>query len=187
MTVRMLGVSGSLRRDSYHTSLLRAAANAAPEGVELETFNALETIPPYHEDLDLGSGPEVVRAWRERLAAADAVLFATPEYNGSVPGQLKNALDWASRPFPDNVLFGKPVGVIGASTGHFGALAAQAELRRVLGVIGARVTVTELALPRAHEAFASDGHLNEPRLERRLHDVLRGLAQAVVGNAVRAA
>ncbi|MEA2432345.1 MAG: hypothetical protein QOI19_2818 [Thermoleophilaceae bacterium] len=147
---RVLGISGSLRRDSHNTELLRAAATLLPSGVEFELYDGLRDIPPYDEDHDQ-AGDAAVRRLKERIAAADAVLFATPEYNHSIPGHLKNALDWVSRPLADTPLKGKPVAVIGASTGMFGAVWAQAELRKVLGAIGARVIDRELPVPMADE------------------------------------
>jgi chromate reductase len=150
--MRVLGISGSLRRDSHNTELLRAAATLLPSGVEFELYEGLRHIPPYDDDVR-GSGGEaaVVTHLKERIAAADAVLFATPEYNHSIPGQLKNAMDWVSRPLADTPLKGKPVAVIGASTGMFGAVWAQAELRKVLGAIGAKVIDRELPVPMADE------------------------------------
>ncbi|MDQ2707248.1 MAG: NAD(P)H-dependent oxidoreductase [Actinomycetota bacterium] len=155
----VLGLSGSLRRGSHNGTLLRAAAAELPEGDRFEVFGRLAEIPPYNEDDDGGAAPESVAALRAAIAAADVVLIATPEYNGSVPGQLKNALDWASRPFPDSSLRGKPVAVVGASTGLFGALWAQAEVRKVLSTIGARVLGRELPVGQAHQAFDADGRL----------------------------
>jgi chromate reductase len=175
--VRILGVSGSLRRGSHNCALLRAAARVLPSGVELEEFYGLRPVPPYDEDRDVEPAPAAVRELREAIAAADAVLFATPEYNASIPGQLKNALDWASRPFPDNVLRGKAVAVIGASTSMFGAVWAQAELRKVLGAIGARVLDGELPVARAHEAFHGDGRLLEPDHRGDLADVVGRLVE----------
>jgi len=116
--MRILGISGSLRKDSHNTALLRAAAELLPPGVELELFDGLRDVPPYDADEDV---PELhapgVLALKDAIERADAVLIATPEYNHSIPGVLKNALDWASRPFPDNALRGMPVAVVGASTG----------------------------------------------------------------------
>ncbi|SRR6266550_4436361 len=149
-SVRVLGISGSLRRDSHNTELLRAAATLLPSGVEFELYDGLRDIPPYDEDHDQRGDAAVVRL-KERIAAADAVLFATPEYNHSIPGHLKNALDWVSRPLADTPLKGKPVAVIGASTGMFGAVWAQAELRKVLAAIGAKVIDRELPVPMADE------------------------------------
>jgi chromate reductase, NAD(P)H dehydrogenase (quinone) len=139
-----LGLCGSLRRDSYNRRLLEAAAAGLPRGVTFEVYEGLADVPPYNEDCDEDdSVPEAVRALREEIAAADAVLIATPEYNASVPGHLKNALDWASRPFPDNALRGKPVAVVGASTGLFGAVefevrVPKAQLQRAEVVLIAR-------------------------------------------------
>jgi chromate reductase len=148
--MRVLGISGSLRRDSHNTELLRAAATLLPSGVEFELYEGLKDIPPYAED-DESQAPASVTRLRERIAAADAVLFATPEYNHSIPGALKNALDWVSRPHRTNTLRGKPVAVIGASTGMFGAVWAQAELRKVAAALGARVIDRELPVPTADE------------------------------------
>ena len=113
-SIRILGISGSLRRGSHNTSLLRAAARSLPPGVELERFDGLADLPHYNEDLDHEPVPAAVARLRAAIAAADGLLIATPEYNGSIPGVLKNAVDWASRPFPDNAVKGKPVAVIGA-------------------------------------------------------------------------
>jgi chromate reductase len=148
--MRVLGISGSLRRDSHNTELLRAAATLLPSGAEFELYDGLRNIPPYDEDED-NSKVAAVNDLKQRIAAADVVLFATPEYNHSIPGHLKNALDWVSRPLADTPLRGKPVAVIGASTGMFGAVWAQAELRKVLAAIGARVIDRELPVPMADE------------------------------------
>jgi chromate reductase, NAD(P)H dehydrogenase (quinone) len=169
--VKLLGLSGSLRRDSHNTSLLRAAAHALPPGAELEVYDGLGSLPLYDQDLDVTPAPEPVARLREAIAEADGLLIATPEYNGSIPPALKNALDWASRPFPDNALRGKPVAVIGASTGLFGAVWAQAETRKVLKIIGADVLDGELPVGQAGGAFSDDGRLAEPEL----HDALAEL------------
>jgi chromate reductase len=177
--VHILGISGSLRRDSYNTRLLRAAADRLPPGAELELFAGLADLPPYDEDAELGPPHPAVERLRSQIAAADAVLIATPEYNASVPGVLKNGIDWASRPFPDNSLRGKPVAVIGASTGLFGAVWAQADLRKVLRHTGAHVLDEELPVPSAAWAFAEDGDLADPELATRLGDVLEALVLEV--------
>jgi chromate reductase len=183
--MRVLGLSGSLRGDSHNARLLRAAAEHLPEGVELVTFAGLKAIPPYDADDDDGTArPFSVRALCEAIAAADAVLVATPEYNHSIPGQLKNALDWVSRPRAESPLIGKPVAVIGASTGMFGAVWAQAEARKVLGAIGARVLDRELPVASADEALA--GEL-EPELSRALGSVVAELVEAADPAAVVAA
>ena len=172
--MRVLGISGSLRRGSHNTGLLRAAAELLPSGAELELFD-LADIPPYSEDEDGERSPLEVRRLREAIASADAVLISTPEYNASIPGVLKNAIDWASRPFPGNSLSDKPVLVIGASTGVFGAVWAQAELRKVLDHIGARVIESELGVGQAADAFSHDGSLRDSSLSERLAEQLRSL------------
>jgi chromate reductase, NAD(P)H dehydrogenase (quinone) len=173
--VRVLGISGSLRRDSHNTNLLRAAAMQLPPGAELEIFDGLREVPPFDEDLERGPAPDAVERLRSAIAAADAVLIATPEYNASVPGVLKNAIDWASRPFPDNALRDRPVAVIGASTGLFGAVWAQAELRKVLRHAGARVLDGELPVGSADWAFTEDGDLADPELRARLAALIEEL------------
>jgi len=171
--MRVLGLCGSLRRDSHNRRLLAAAARVLGAGVEFEDWAGLEQVPPYSEDRDVTPAPSAVEDFRAALARADAVVIATPEYNHSVPGQLKNALDWASRPFPHNALRAKPVAVIGASTSLFGAVWAQAELRRVLAASGAHVIDEELPVASAHETLATDG---SPR-DRELQDALAGIIE----------
>ncbi|MBV9680955.1 MAG: NAD(P)H-dependent oxidoreductase, partial [Solirubrobacterales bacterium] len=119
MTV--LGVPGSLRQASHNRTLLRAAAALLPPEVRFVEYERLKAIPPFDEDDEPDPGA-AVEDWRRAIAEADAILFATPEYNSSIPGQLKNAIDWASRPFTDTVLRNKPVAVIGASTSMIGAV-----------------------------------------------------------------
>ena len=177
--MRILAVSGSLRESSFNTSLLRAALEAAPDGVELELWEGIGELPLYDEDLE-GHTPESVRRLRETWAAADAILFSTPEYNGSIPGGLKNAIDWASRPRLEAVLRNKPVAVVGASTGQFGALWAQQDLKRILGVAGARVVGTEIPVSRAHEKFDSEGRLLDGEVFEQLRLHLTTLASEAV-------
>jgi chromate reductase len=177
--IRILGISGSLRSGSHNTSLLRAAAQSLPSGAELEVYEGLRDLPAYDADLDVDPAPAPVARLREAIAAADGVLIATPEFNGSIPGVLKNALDWASRPFPESAFRGKPTTVIGASTGLFGAVWAQAETRKVLGIVGADVLDGELPVGTAHTAFGDDGHLLEPDLRNALDELLGVLAQRV--------
>ena len=171
--MRVLGISGSLRRDSHNSALLRAAGEHVTEhGVEFVVFDGLKAIPPYDEDDDVGSGPDAVARFRRAIADADAVLFATPEYNSSIPGVLKNAVDWASRPAGQGTLRNKPVAVIGASTGMFGAVWAQAELRKVLATAGARVVDAEVAVGHAHERFDADGELLDENLKEQLQETV---------------
>jgi chromate reductase, NAD(P)H dehydrogenase (quinone) len=173
--MKVLGISGSLRRDSYNTKLLRAAEELLPAGVEFEWYQGLKAIPPYDEEDDVQPAPPAVADLREAIAKADAVLFATPEYNASIPGQLKNALDWASRPATTNVLRNKPVAVVGASTGAFGAVWSQAELRKVLGTIGARVVEGDVALGHAPTRFDAEGRLVDDELREQLGEVVGSL------------
>jgi chromate reductase len=172
----ILGVSGSLRSDSWNTKLLLAAEELLPAGVELSLYDALKDVPPYDEEDDRDPVPAAVARFRAAIADADAVLFATPEYNSSVPGQLKNALDWASRPLATNVLRNKPVAVVGASTGAFGAVWAQAELRKVLRATGARVVGDDVAVGHAPTRFDPDGTLVDEAIRRRLEDAVAVLA-----------
>lgn len=177
--MRVLAVSGSLREGSFNTSLLRAALEAQPDGVELELWEGLGELPLYDDDLE-ADVPESVRRLREDWAAADAILFATPEYNGSVPGGLKNAVDWASRPRLEGALRNKPVAVVGASTGQFGALWAQQDLKRILGIAGARVVGTEIPVARAHERFDTQGRLLDGEIFEQLRLHLTTLASEAV-------
>jgi chromate reductase len=181
--MRVVGICGSLREGSFNRALLAAVAAELPPGVEFAEWTGLETLPAYDADTDGRlAGPAVARL-RRVLAAADAIVIATPEYNASIPGALKNALDWASRPFPDNCLRGKPVAVVGASTGLFGGVWAQADLRRVLKTIGADVLETALAVPTAHEAFTADGELQDRRLATVLRSIVDELVRHSMGRA----
>ena len=174
--MRLLTISGSLRAASHNTALLRAAAELAPEGVEVQMFEGLDRLPHYNEDLDTDEPLAEVKRLRDEIAAADVVLISTPEYNGSVPGHLKTAIDWASRPFgPGSSLWGKPVAVIGASVTDYGAIWAQDHLRKSLGLAGARVLDLELAIPKAPDEFGPDGELNDPETRARLAEIVNGL------------
>lgn len=172
--MRVLGVCGSLRTGSFNAQLLLAAARHLPPMVTLETYDGMAEVPPFSEDLPR---PRVVERLRDGIRAADGVLVATPEHNGSIPGHLKNVLDWVSTPFADNVLRGKPVAVVGATTGGFGAVWARAELRKVLATIGARVLDAELGIPYVHDAFLGRGMLADPHTDARLEDVVAELVR----------
>jgi chromate reductase, NAD(P)H dehydrogenase (quinone) len=177
--LKILGISGSLRNDSFNTRLLRAASELLRPDVDFELWDGLKAVPPYDEDDDVQSAPAGVAALREAIADADAVLFATPEYNWSIPGVLKNAIDWASRPLASNPLRNKPVAVIGASTGAFGAIWSQAELRKVLSATGARVLEHEVAVGHAHTRFDDEGRLVDGELHGQLGAVLAALVAEV--------
>jgi chromate reductase len=182
--LRILAISGSLRSGSHNTGLLRALQEEAPEGIEIELWNGIAQIPAYDADLDLVRGPDTVEALRSAVREADAVFFSTPEYNSSVPGALKNALDWASRPLATNVFRNKPVGVVSASAGAFGAVWAAAELRKVLGAMGARVADIELAVGHAGEKFDEDGNLIDVDVRDTLREALETLVSEVTPAAV---
>ena len=171
----VLGISGSLRAESFNTALLRAAAGLLPPAARMPLYTDLALLPPYSEDLDVEPAPPPVDRLRAGIETADALLIATPEYNASIPGQLKTALDWASRPYPDNALREKPVAFVGASTGVFGAVWAQAELRKVLTTAGAHVLDDELPIGNAYEAFEDDRTLADRELRARLERILVNL------------
>jgi chromate reductase len=177
--MRILGISGSLRSESHNSRLLVAASRLLPADVEYVRFAGLKDIPPFDEDDEVEPVHPAVVNLREQLAAADGVLIATPEYNSSMPGQLKNAIDWASRPFDTAALRNKNAAVIGASTSMFGAAWSQAETRKVLGAAGARVIDRELLLSYAHERFDENDRLTDHDLEATLEEIVSELvAQA---------
>jgi len=176
--VRILGIAGSLREASHNRKLLRAAGSELPPGAQLVEWDGLAELPAFNEDQELDP-PAAVQAFLAEIEEADALLIATPEYNASVPGALKNALDWASRPFPENVLRYKPCAVIGASTGLFGAVWAQAEVRKALKASGAHVLESELPVGLADGAFTEEGELVDAELVARLGDLLADLVREV--------
>ena len=173
--MRVLGISGSLRDASYNTKLLRVAGRLLPDDVEFEIWDGLKAVEPYDEDDDHDPAPAGAQRFRDAIAGADALLFATPEYNSSIPGQLKNAIDWASRPLATNVLRNRPAAVIGASAGMFGAVWAQADLRKVLAATGARVVEGEVAVGHAQTRFDEEGNLTDENLVEQLDEVVRTL------------
>ena len=178
--MRVLGISGSLRRDSHNAKLLRVAGEMfTARGVEFEIYPDLKLVPPYDEDDDTDRAPAAATQLREAVAGADALFFSTPEYNYSVPGQLKNAVDWLSRPKATSVMLGKPAAVIGASTGMFGAVWSQAELRKTLGATGVRVVDGEVAVGHAHTRFEEDGRLNDPNIAEQVEAVVDELVAGI--------
>jgi chromate reductase len=159
MTLRILGIAGSLRRASFNRALLRAAADLAPEGMEIATFD-LAGVPLYDGDVEADGDPEAVAAMKAAIRAADGVLFVTPEYNHGVPGVMKNAVDWASRPPADAALARKPVGIIGASPGITGSARGQSQLRQAFEFTDSWcMPQPELLVFRAHEKFDAQGRL----------------------------
>ena len=180
--MKVLAIAGSLRADSHNRRLTEAAAALiAARGVEVEILDpeALRSLPHFDQDLEADS-PEAVERLRAKIAEADGLLLATPEYNGSIPSVLKNAVDWASRPREDAALKNKPVVVVGASVMPFGAVWAQAELRKVLGAAGARVVDGELALGTAADAFHPDPAGDRHLVADETHDTLGGVVKALI-------
>lgn len=163
----VLGIVGSLREGSFNARLLTRAAALAPSGVRVETFDKLGEIPHFSQDLEAEPPPAVIEL-KAAIESAEALLIATPEYNSAMPGVLKNALDWASRPPGRSALADKAAAAIGASPGRFGAQRAQADVRNVLSAIGADVLDHGFQLPRAHQAFGDDGELLDGRLDAKL-------------------
>src|SRR3954447_14986537 len=151
--MQILGIPGSLRAGSHNRRLLQLAGENLPDGVEFAVWEGLRDLPAFDQDEE-AAPPFPVGAFRAAVAGADAILIVTPEYNGSIPGALKNALDWGSRPRETAVFRGKPVAAIGASSGSFGGVWAHAETRKILGLMGARVVDAELSLGKANERLA---------------------------------
>jgi chromate reductase, NAD(P)H dehydrogenase (quinone) len=177
--MRILAISGSLRADSYNTALANAARELAPEGVEVEVYEGLGLLPHYDQDLDQEDVevPSAVAEVRRRIEEADALLLVTPEYNGSFTGVLKNAIDWASARHRGSWLRNKTVAVAGATTGQYGAIWAQQDLKRVLGIAGARVVGEEFPVSSASEKFDGEGRLVDPLLAERLRNHLAMLVE----------
>jgi chromate reductase, NAD(P)H dehydrogenase (quinone) len=183
--MKLLAISGSLRQGSHNTDLLRGAAAAAPDGVDIELYHGLKEIPPYDADDDFpGDQPLAVQRFKEALDAADGILISTPEYNSSIPGVLKNALDWASRPLAESPVRGKPVAVLSSSTGMFGGVWAAAETRKVVGALGARTLENTVAVAKADERLANGV---DAELLAELRAVVDALAAAVDARAAVAA
>jgi chromate reductase len=175
--MKILAIAGSLRVGSYNAALARAARDLAPEGVEVELYEGLARLPHYDQDLDEreGAEPPAVRRLRERIEDVDALLFVTPEYNGSVPGVLKNAIDWVSARHRGSSLQDKTIAIAGVTTGQYGAIWAQQDLRKILGIAGARVIPGEFPVSRADEAFDAHGRLVDPLVAERLREHLAAL------------
>ena len=180
--MRVLGISGSLRNGSHNTAiLLHAGELFRAAGAQFELYDGLPHLPPFNVDDDVGDGPEPVARLRAAASEADAVFFATPEYNSSMPGALKNALDWLSRPRATNVLRDKPAAVMGATTGLFGALYAQADLRRVLAATGARVVGGAVAIGHVHTRFDAGGRVSDPHLDLDVRAAVQALLAKLNG------
>jgi chromate reductase len=173
----VLGIVGSLRKASFNRGLLRAAVELAPNGMTITVWERLSEIPLYNEDVEKGGDPEPVAAFKEAIGKADALLIATPEYNYGVPGVLKNAIDWASRPPRRSVLDFKPVAIMGASRGGGGSSRGQLALRQSFVFTRSPVLFEpEVAVPRADEKFDADGRLTDEKTREYIRKLLEALA-----------
>jgi len=174
--VKILGFGGSLRKGSYSTALLHAAEEAAPEGVEVELWERIPDIPPFNQDEEK-TPPPVIIDFKARIKRADAILIATPEYNYSFPGYLKNAIDWASRPYGDNAFAEKPAAIFSSSTGSIGGARAQYHLRQCFVFLGMQpINMPECIVDHAQDKVGEDGKLNDPKTRKRITEVLEALA-----------
>jgi chromate reductase, NAD(P)H dehydrogenase (quinone) len=174
---RVLAIAGSLRHGSFNRLLLRAAAEVAPQGMSIHSYDNLGAVPLFNADHEQPP-PDGVQQFRAAVAAADGILIATPEYNWSIPGVLKNAIDWLSRPLPDEPLIGKPVGIIGATTGSWGTRLSQAALRQVLCATESLVLpAPALFVRNAATVFDEAGHLTEESTRNLLRTLLQAFQQ----------
>lgn len=172
--ITILGFAGSLRKNSYNKALLRAAMELLPKDAELEIFD-LEGIPPFNQDLE-GQMPDKVREFKKKIRAADAILIATPEHNYSVPGVLKNAIDWASRPYGDNSFEDKPVAIMGASTGRLGTARAQYHLRQIFVFLNMHpINRPEVMVANARENIDENGRLKDELSRKLMRELLENL------------
>ncbi|MCX5811407.1 MAG: NAD(P)H-dependent oxidoreductase [Proteobacteria bacterium] len=172
--ISILGFAGSLRKGSFNKAILRAAVELLPEGAKLEIFD-LKGIPPFNQDLEKQL-PKRVKEFKEKIRAADAILIATPEYNYSVPGVLKNAIDWASRPYGDNVFSGKPLALMGASIGMLGTARAQYHLRQTLVFLNVyALNQPEIIIPFVAEKIDNNGKLKDEKTREKIKELLESL------------
>jgi chromate reductase len=179
--VEIAGVAGSLRAASWARTLLRATAMVLPAHVGLTVWDGLGGVPLFNEDLEGGPTPPAVAAMRELVARSDGLLIVTPEYSQSIPGVLKNALDWASRPYGQSVLIGKPVAAVGTSPLPTGAASALADVKKVITLLGAEVVEAELAVAGVHARFDADGMISDPDLAAQMEGLLAKLAAHAAG------
>ena len=172
--LNILGFAGSLRNGSYNRALLRVAADLVPKDAKLDIFD-LEGIPPFNQDLE-NSMPKIVKEFKAKIRSADAILIATPEHNYSIPGVLKNAIDWASRPYGDNSFEGKPVAVMSASTGMLGGARAQYQLRQAFVFLNMYpLNKPEVFVPFANQKFDDKGKLTDEKTKEFIKQLLQGL------------
>ena len=172
--IKILGFAGSLRKGSYNKALLRAALELLSEDAEFEIFD-LEGIPPFNSDLE-NRMPEIVKEFKAKIRAADALLIATPEYNYSIPGVLKNAIDWASRPYGDNAFEGKPAAIMSASSGMLGAVKAQFHLRQTFVFLDVfAINRPEVVVTFAGEKIDDKGRVTDEKTREKIKELLKAL------------
>jgi chromate reductase len=175
-TLQILGIAGSLRAGSYNRAALRAAGGVVPDGASLSSFG-LEDIPPYNQDAEAAL-PPAVRELKRLVRQADAILFVTPEYNFSVPGVLKNAIDWASRPAGDNAWAGKPAAIMGVSSGRFGTTRSQLHLRQIFVYLDVHcINKPHVMIGNAAEAFDAEGNLADEKTRDLIRQLLANLVE----------
>jgi chromate reductase len=173
--LKILGIAGSLRKGSFNKAALRSAISLTPSNVTLETFD-ISSFPLFNQDDD-NNPPEVIRQFKRKIRASDAILFATPEYNYSVPGVLKNAIDWASRPYDDNAWEGKPVAIMSASIGMLGGMRAQHHLRQTFVFLNVYpLNSPEVIIPNAADKFDSAGNLTDQHTKEKIQELLKTLS-----------
>ncbi len=174
--IKVLGFGGSLRKGSYSRALLHVAAESAPEGVEVELWERLAEVPPFNQDAERAP-PSVILDFKTRIKTADAILIATPEYNYSIPGYLKNAMDWASRPYGDNAFADKPVAILSSSTGSLGGARAQYHIRQCFVFLEMHpINMPECIVSHVGEKMGEDGRLNDQKTREKITEVLEALA-----------
>ncbi|MFN2502406.1 MAG: NADPH-dependent FMN reductase [Pyrinomonadaceae bacterium] len=174
--VRILGIAGSLRRDSYNRAALRAAQQLAPEGVQIEIYD-IDGFPGFNQDEDQ-QPPAKVADFKQKIRDSDAILFVTPEYNYSVPGVLKNAIDWASRPYGDSAWDGKPAAIMGASIGGIATARAQYHLRQIMVFLNMfPLNKPEVMIGHAQNVFDADGNLTDEVTKGYIRDLLQNLVE----------
>ncbi|HSW96864.1 MAG TPA: NAD(P)H-dependent oxidoreductase [Candidatus Saccharimonadales bacterium] len=177
--IKILGISGSLRKNSYNTAAMRIAVSLVPENAEIEVFEKLGEIPPFNQDFEQ-TPPEIVTELKQSIRAADAILFALPEYNYSIPGVLKNAIDWVSRPYGDNAWEGKPVAMMSASISMLGGARAQYHLRQVFVFLDMHpLNRPEVMIPSAADKFDEQGNLTDTHTKEKIAELLQALVKKV--------
>ncbi|MBK5231473.1 MAG: NAD(P)H-dependent oxidoreductase [Thermoleophilia bacterium] len=175
--MKVLAIHGSLRADSFSRRLAAAAADLAPEGVEVELYDGLDSVPNYNQDLEPDRIPAGVEDLREKMEASDAILIVTPEYNASVPGALRNAIDWASRPHGDSSLQGRPAAIISNSPMPFGAIWANQQVRKSFTITGTPTVERELAIGKIDERLGEDGTITDQATRDDITSILAELEE----------